>query len=157
LKKTLILLTLFFLFLTGCNDDLNTVYEPMVTNDSIVFPFESKDNGRFASIYRNHTDKSIPITFSMVKSGEVLEGSQDYDFCPDILKFREGVITSDWFIINLNFPITADSEVPNQNDHPNLISYSLPLGTYIVFLMEKDTCTADQYEIFDITTNDGLT
>ena len=48
-------------------------------------------------------------------------------------------------------------EVLNQNDHPNLISYSLPMGTYLLFLMDGIDCNENQYDVFDISTNDALT
>ena len=139
----------------SCEDD-SRVFEPEVTKSSIFFPFESRDNGKFMALYRNNLKINIPITFAMAKQGEVMEDSQNYDFCPDILNLRNGIANPDWFLINFNYPIVAEDSVLNKNDHPNLISYSLPKGTYIALLMDSDGCNKDQYAIFDITTNDAL-
>ena len=57
---------------------------------------------------------------------------------------------------NHNILIIPEKEVLNQNDHPNLISYSLPIGTYLLFLMDGIDCNENQYEVFDITTSDAL-
>ena len=92
----------------------------------------------------------------MVKPGEVLKNSQNIDFCPDIINLRNGVVNPNWFVVNFNIPIIAENTVLNQNDHPNLISYSFPMGTYVGFLMEAEGCNKDQYKVFDITSNDGM-
>ena len=43
-----------------------------------------------------------------------------------------------------------ESEVQNQNDHPNLVSYNLPVGTYLVLLMDSTSCTRENHIIFDV-------
>ena len=43
-----------------------------------------------------------------------------------------------------------ESEVPNQNDHPNLVSYNLPVGTYLLLLMDSKSCTRENHIIFDV-------
>lgn len=155
MKKILLFISLFLIIFVAC-DEKTEVIEPEVTKNSINFPFESMKNGKFIAIYRNNLKINIPITFAMAKQGEVMEDSQNYDFCPDILNLRNGIANPDWFLINFNYPIIAEDSVLNKNDHPNLISYSLPKGTYIALLMDSDECNKDQYAIFDITTNDAL-
>ena len=93
---------------------------------------------------------------AMVKSGEILVDSQNYDFCPDIINLRNNIANPNWTMINFNFPITSESKIVNKNDHPNLISYSFPKGTYLAFLMNAEGCDKNQYDVFDITSNDGL-
>ena len=108
------------------------------------------------TIYRNYSQDTIPIVFAGISTGEVLEDSQNYDFCPDIINLRNGINDQDWFLINFNHPITPEILVANQNDHPNLVSYSLPMGTYIAFTTDSDQCSKEQYAIFDINTNDAF-
>ena len=84
------------------------------------------------------------------------DDSQNYDFCNDIQNFRRGIITSEWIMINVKHPIKPEISVSNQNDHPNLISYSLPMGTYLVFISEAEQCYEEQYDVFNITTNEAF-
>ena len=154
--KYLIIGLLPALFFIGCEDDA-LIIEPKVSIDSVDFTFENRENGRFMSIYRNNAEQGIPITFVMAKQREVLPDSQDYNFCPDIQNYRKGVVNPDWFVVNHNILMTPEREVLNQNDHPNLISYSLPMGTYLLFLMDGIDCNENQYDVFDISTNDALT
>ena len=156
MKKILILLPIIFIILLGCNDE-KTLYEPEVKIDSIEIPIKSLKNGKVGFIYRNYSSESIPITLVMAKQREVMENSQNFDFCPDIINLRNGVVNPNWFVVNFNIPIIAENAVLNQNDHPNLISYSFPMGTYVGFLMEAEGCNKDQYKVFDITSNDGVT
>ena len=156
MKKILILLPIVFILLLGCNEE-TSIYEPEVKLDSLNLPFESRENGKVLFIYRNNSTESIPITLAMVKPGEVLKNSQNIDFCPDIINARKGAIKPDWFIVNFNIPIVPESSVLNQNDHPNLVSYSFPKATYVGFLMTAEGCNKDQYDVFDITTDEGIT
>tara|TARA_Y100000996_G_scaffold341552_1_gene278880 strand:- start:760 stop:1245 length:486 start_codon:yes stop_codon:yes gene_type:complete len=156
LKKIFILLCFSVLItIIACGDD-SLIIEPKVSIDSVDFPFENRKNGKFMSIYRNNGELGIPITFVMAKQREVLSDSQDYNFCPDIQYYRKGVVNPEWFVVNHNILIIPEKEVLNQNDHPNLISYSLPIGTYLLFLMDGIDCNENQYEVFDITTSDAL-
>ena len=155
MKKIIISISLSLLFIFGCGEE-NKILEPVVTKDSVEFSFNSRENGKIMVIYRNNTSETVPITFAMAKQREVLTDSQNYDFCPDITNFRNGVVNSDWFIVNFNIPITPEKAVLNQDDHPNLVSYSLPMGTYVVFTMDSENCNNDLYDVFDITTNEAL-
>jgi len=153
--RRLIIVAVALGLIFGCSDDKDKIYEPVVNADSISFPFESKKSGKFIAVYRNNSDKSIPFTFAYVKQGEILENSQKYDFCPEIMNIREGINTTDWILINHNYSLIPEDAVPNPIDHPNMISYSLPLGTWIAFLMEGKQCNKDQYEVIDILTNEA--
>jgi len=155
MKKLFILLSFVLIIFVGCQKE-TPIIEPEVTKSSVTFPFDSRDNGKFISIYRNNSADSIPITFIMTRQREVIEDSKKLDFCPDILNIRKGIELENWAIVNWNYPIIPEINVENQNDHPNLISYSLPIGTYIAFLMDADGCTKDQYSVFDIKTDKGI-
>ena len=154
MKKLLILVSMVLIFSLACNDE-NEIIEPEVSKDSIVFPFDSRNNGKFLAIYRNYSENTISVTFVMSQSREVMKNSQNYDFCPDLLNIRNGINT-DWVPINLNLPIIPEDNVQNKNDHPNLVSYTLPMGTYVALLMDGENCNKDQYHIFDIKTNDAM-
>ncbi len=156
MKKILVITTLMLFLFLGCEEKQN-IFEPRVSENSIEFPFEEKDHGKFMSIFRNNSNDSIPISLVMASQQKVLNDSQNYDFCPDIINLRKGISNPNWFIVNFNYPIQPENSIVNQNDHPNLISYALPIGTYLVTLMEAEGCNEDQYEVFDIKTNDGIT
>ena len=155
MKKLLISFSMVLIFSLACSDEAEII-EPLVSEDSIVFPFVSRDNGKFISIFRNYSENSIPITFVMSKYRGVMKDSQKYDFCPDLLNIRNGISLEKWVIINLNLSIQPEDSVLNKNDHPNLVSYTLPIGTYVALLMDGEDCNNDQYHIFDIKTNDGI-
>ncbi len=154
-KLLLSLMTILFLFILACSDETK-IYEPVVTENSIDFEFESKENGKLVMIYRNNTSQNISMSFIMASVNKIIDDSQNYDFCPDIINFRKGIVNPDWFVINFNHVIVSENTVANQNDHPNLISYSLPIGTYLAVTMNPEDCNKDQYDVFDITTNDGV-
>jgi len=52
MKKLLISFSIVLIFSLACSDEAEII-EPVVSEDSIVFPFDSRDNGKFISIYRN--------------------------------------------------------------------------------------------------------
>ena len=155
MKKLLISFSIVLIFSLACSDEAEII-EPVVSEDSIVFPFDSRDNGKFISIYRNYSESSIPITFVMSRAREVIKDSQNYDFCPDLLNIRNGISLEKWVVVNLNLSIKPEDSVLNKNDHPNLVSYTLPIGTYVALLMDGDDCNNDHYHIFDIKTNDAI-
>ena len=139
--------------IVSCGDE-TIIIEPEVTKNSINFPFDSREDGRFVSIYKNNTDETVYISLAYAQNS--FDDSQNYDFCNDIQNFRRGIITSEWIMINAKHPVIAEVSVPNQNDHPNLISYSLPMGTYLGFISEADQCYKEQYDVFNITTNEAF-
>ena len=156
MKKISLFISLFLIIFVSCEDSQAKIIEPKVTKNSVEYPFESIKNGKFITIYRNNTSETIPITFVMAKVNEIIPNSQDYDFCPDIIKLRNGIVNPDWFIVNFNQPIVSEASILNKNDHANQISYSLPLGTYMGTVMDAEGCNKEQYGVFDVTTNDGL-
>ena len=64
MKKIFILLCFSVLTIIGCEDDA-LIIEPKVSIDSVDFPFENRENGKFMSIYRNNAEQGIPISFVM--------------------------------------------------------------------------------------------
>ena len=155
LKKIILILFVLMTFSLACGEE-NLILEPIVTQNSIDFPFESRENGKFKAIYRNNTNESIPYTLAIVKMNELVPDSRNIDFCPEIINIRKGVDNSGWIMINYNYLLASESSVDNQNDHPNLVSYSLPMGTYIVLTMDSEGCSDEQYDVFDITTNEAI-
>ena len=154
MKKTLSILALCLLTFIACSDNEAKVYEPVLSKEKIEFPFESLEDGMFSVIYRNYDDQIIPIHLHLVSEvGEVIEDSKELDFCQDVMSIRNGRFIPNWTMINGNFAVIPESAVPNQNDHPNLVSYNLPMGTYIILLDGPETCSRENYVTFDITTN----
>lgn len=153
--KKLILLPLIFLVFISCQDEIK-ILEPKVFADSIEFPFESRKNGKFMTIFRNNTNESISFSLIMVKQGEVLKDSQKIDFCPDVNNIKKNIVLPDWFMVNFNIAVVPESSVGNPNDHPNLVSYALPKGTYLLINMDTEECNNNTYEVFDITTNEAM-
>ena len=139
----------------GCSNDENTIYEISLYKDKIEFPFEEIENGNFITIFRNNHFATLPASVIML-SNEVMIDSQNLDFCEGVNALRNGKRVMEWTIINHNFPFTPEINVENQNDHPGLISYNLPKGTFMVMLMDSTDCNKDNYVIFDVKTNDGL-
>ena len=86
----------------SCEDD-SRVFEPEVTKSSIFFPFESRDNGKFMALYRNNTNETVSI--SLAYAQKLIDNSQNYDFCPDVMNLKNRVLTSDWLMINLIFKL----------------------------------------------------
>ena len=157
-KKLLIGFSLIFLvFSFSCEDDTKVkIFEPNITSNKIDFPFNEIDSGKFGVIYRNNGDDPITISLMMLSQGELIENSQNKDFCDEVNAIRKGVSINGILPINFNIPVSPENSVANQNDHPNLISYSFPIGTYMILLMNSDSCSTDNYVIFDVKTNDGI-
>ena len=62
----------------------------------------------------------------------------------------------DTWTIFTDINLFSEKNVPNQNDHPNLVSYSLPKGSYVIFFDKFDKCTKDSYVTFDVNTMDAF-
>ena len=92
----------------------------------------------------------------VTNNNNVMPDSQNLDFCEGIDALRNGKSVLEWTVINHNYSFIPESNVENQNDHPGIISYSLPKGTYIVMLTDSSQCNTDNYAVFDVKTNDGL-
>tara|TARA_Y100001970_G_scaffold58983_1_gene75034 strand:+ start:354 stop:824 length:471 start_codon:yes stop_codon:yes gene_type:complete len=154
LKKKLFLLfvTVLFSFLFACSEE-NKIYEINVEENNIDFPFEERDSGKFMSIFNNLSENVIPISIIMASKNEVIPDSQNADFCEGVNAYRSGKIIQEWITINHNFPLTPNIKVENPNDHPNLFSFNFPKGTYIFMLMNSESCSKDNYVIFDVLEN----
>ena len=145
-----------FIFVLGCEEE-KKMYETALYEDKIEFPFEEIDNGKFMNIFRNYHKDSVSLSVVLLnKDREVLPNSQNLDYCEGINALRNGKQVLEWIIINYNVSFIPENEVPNQNDHPGLISYNLPKGTYLVLLNDSEDCNKNNYAIFDVITNDAI-
>ena len=154
--KKIFIIVFILAFVFACSSDEKVLYEIEISKDKIEFPFKDIENGKFISIYKNYSNETIPISTVLISNGSVMENSQDLDLCEGVNALRNGKSVQEWIIINHNLPVVPEFEVINSNDHPNLVSYSFPLGTYLIMLMDPINCNKDNYVIFDVTTNDGL-
>jgi len=68
---------------------------------------------------------------------------------------KSGVVPGGILVIN-DLNLEQEQNVPNQNDHPNFVSYSLPKGSYIIFTDKFDKCNNDSYVTFDVNTMDAF-
>ena len=152
-KKILVILFCSFFSLISCESDTVSIYQPNFTEDKIDFPFTEIENGRFVVIYRNNTEDSIAYSLVMVANTNPIIESQSQDYCEGVTALRNDNIVEEWQIINPNFSAKSENSVQNQNDHPNQVSYSLPIGTYIIFLQDSQTCNRDNHVIFDVKRN----
>tara|TARA_Y100000768_G_C23730200_1_gene564465 strand:+ start:61 stop:549 length:489 start_codon:yes stop_codon:yes gene_type:complete len=155
MKKIFITFFILSLAIACGNDDIN-IYEPLLTKEKVEFPFEDIENGKFQVIFRNYEDESIAYSVVMISNGTVIENSQEMDFCEGVTALRNNKQVSEWLPINYNYSAKPESQIENQNDHPNLISYSFPKGTYIIMLQDITGCSKENYSVFDVLTNDGL-
>ena len=152
MKNILLVISVLLFTIISCSEDASIV-EITIDESKIEIPFEEREDGRFLSIYRNQSEETVPISILMVSNQEILENSQNLDFCEGVNAYRSGKIIKEWVVINHNFPLIPEKIVENQNDHPNLFSSNFPKGTYLVMLMDVDSCTKDNYVIFDVKKN----
>tara|TARA_Y100000817_G_scaffold233928_1_gene186253 strand:+ start:825 stop:1313 length:489 start_codon:yes stop_codon:yes gene_type:complete len=150
--KKILLVTLLIIFIFSCGDSEAKIIEPLLTNTTIEFPEEELDDGAFGAIFRNYHDDSVQITVIMLRDS-IIPDSSTLDFCMGVDAIRNGKGVKEWTPINFNMNMISENNVPNQNDHPNLISYNLPVGTYLVMLMNADSCNRENYDVFDVTRN----
>lgn len=151
MKKYFLLVSLILLVFS-CGDAESKIIEPSVTEEKIEFPVNEFDQGEFMVIYRNTSDDSVSMSFIMV-SNEIINEVKTVDFCEGVDALRQGKQVLEWIPINFNYSLTPESSVQNQNDHPNLISYNLPVGTYLVMLMDSKSCTKDNHDVFIVKQN----
>ncbi len=155
MKKVLSLILLSLLiFLFGCEEE-KKMYETALYEDKIEFPFEEIDNGKFINIFRNYHEDSVSLSVVLLDS-ELLPNSQNLDYCEGITAIRNGKQVLEWIIINFNISFVPENQVENQNDHPGLISYNLPKGTYLVMLNDSEDCNKNNYAIFDVKSNNDV-
>ncbi|MFL2654100.1 MAG: hypothetical protein ACJ0J5_07090 [Dehalococcoidia bacterium] len=154
MKNLFILSLVFIFFIIGCSEE-TFIYEPEINNDKLSFPFEERDGGKLGVIVRNLSSKIEPINMFLI-TRDVITDVKNQDYCNEVSKIREGRFIPEWTAINSNLPMMPESEVTNQNDHPNLISYNLPKGTYLLMLNHSETCSRDNYITFIIKTNSAF-
>ena len=154
MKRLIIISSVLFIFF-GCSET-TTIYESYLYQDKIEFPFEEIDNGRFITIFRNIHNETISLSLVMLTQNEVLKDSQSLDYCEGVNALRNGKNVLEWTIINHNYSFVPESSVENQNDHPGMVSYSFPKGTYMIMMMNQSECNRDNYVIFDVKTNEGI-
>jgi len=150
MKKIFFILPLVFVILFACGEETK-ILEPELTIDSIQFPKEL-DDGRVIVIYRNYEEESIPFSLFLLNQ-TIIPNSDKEDFCEGVTAYRNGKAVKDWTPINYNYSMMPESQVENQNDHPNLISYNFPVGTYLIMLMDPKSCSKENYVVFDVKRN----
>ena len=149
--KKIALVVFLLLFVFSCEAE-NKILEPSLTKEKIEFPKKELDQGEFMAIFRNQTDDSIAFNLIMV-SNDITKDQDSLDYCEGVNALRQGKQILEWTPINFNFSAIAESAVENQNDHPNLISYNLPVGTYLLMLVDSDSCSKDNYTVFNVKEN----
>tara|TARA_Y100001970_G_C13682208_1_gene578261 strand:+ start:93 stop:542 length:450 start_codon:yes stop_codon:yes gene_type:complete len=142
-------------FIVGCGDSELEIQEIEISSTEINFPFEERKNGKFISIFRNNGNEIVPISLFLIIR-DTNDSLKNKNYCDEVNLIRQGRFISDWTIINGNLPIIPEKEIINQNDHPGLVSYNLPLGTYILMLNNEVACSEKNYKVFEITTNDAF-
>ena len=153
MKKILLIVGILLIFIISCSDKVNS-YDVEMGSEEINWPFEDIDNGKFAVLYRNSSLTDFRMMLVYFGQQIILDKDQK-DFCPQIELINKGVISEGMAVIN-DLNLVSDQIVPNQNDHPNYVSYSLPKGTYIVFADKFDKCNNDSYVTFDVNTMDAF-
>ena len=151
MKRIFILLPLIFVILFACGEE-NEILEPVLSTDKIDFPKKQLEDGRVLVIYRNYEELSVSMSLMML-SNTIIPNSNNEDFCDGVTNLRNGKGTEGWTTINYNYSMKPESQIENQNDHPNLVSYNLPVGTYLVMLMDPVTCSKENYAVFDVKRN----
>ena len=151
LKNFVIFKLLLIFIIIGCSNE-TLVFEPEINNEKLSFPFNELDNGELVIIVRNLSNKIEPINMFLISS-DLIKDSKNQDYCNEVSKIREGRFIPEWVLLNANIPMIPESEVLNQNDHPNYIRYNLPKGTYLLMLNHPETCSRDNYITFNIKTN----
>ena len=150
--KKILFVTILLLFVFSCGNSGAKIIEPTLTNKTIDFPEEKIDDGQFVAIYRNNHFDSVQMSMLILKDS-IIPDSSNLDFCMGVDAIRGGKAVKEWSPINFNYNMVSETNVENQNDHPNLISYNLPVGTYLVMLMNADSCSRENYDVFDVTKN----
>ena len=153
MKKKFLSIGILLIFIISCSDTGNS-YEVEMATDEINWPFEDIDSGKFGVLYRNSSINDLRIL--LVYFGQQIIFDKDQkDFCPQMELIKSGVVPEGILVIN-DLNLEQEQNVPNQNDHPNFVSYSLPKGSYVVFADKFDTCNKDSYITFDVNTMDAF-
>ena len=153
MKKTFLLIGILIISIISCSDT-QTTYEVEIAADEINWPFEEIDNGKFNVLLRNSSINDIRMLLLYFGQQIILDKDQK-DFCPQMESIKNGIVPEGTILIN-DLNIQQEQNVPNQNDHPNFVSYSLPKGSYVFFADKFDSCNKDSYITFDVKTMDAF-
>ena len=153
MKKFFLLIGILLIFIISCSDT-NSSYEVEMSGEEINWPFESIDNGKFTVLFKNSSINDIRML--LVYFGQQIIFDKDQkDFCPQMELIKNGIVQGETLVIN-DLNLEQEQNVPNQNDHPNFVSYSLPKGSYVFFADKFDSCNKDSYITFDVKTMDAF-
>ena len=153
MKKVFLSIGILLIFIISCSDTKKS-YEVEMSGEEINWPFESIDNGKFTVLYRNSSPNDFRMMLVYFGQQIILDKDQK-DFCPQIELINNGVRSEGPALIN-DLNLVSDQRIPNQNDHPNFVSYSLPKGSYVFFADKFDSCNKDSYITFDVKTMDAF-
>ena len=152
MKKFFLSIGILLIFIISCSDTIKS-YEVEIGGE-INWPFEEIDNGTFTVLFRNSSINDLRILLVYFGQQIILDKDQK-DFCPQMELIKNGTVQGETLVIN-DLNLEQEQNVPNQNDHPNFVSYSLPKGSYVVFADKFDTCNKDSYVTFDVKTMDAF-
>ena len=153
MKKIFLFVGILLIFIISCSDEIKS-YDIEVGGSETSWPFKDIDNGKFTVLFKNSSINDIRML--LVYFGQQIIFDKDQkDFCPQMELIKSGVVPEGILVIN-DLNLEQEQNVPNQNDHPNFVSYSLPKGSYVVFADKFDTCNKDSYVTFDVKTMDAF-
>ena len=153
MKKKFLFIGILLIFIISCSDT-NPSYEVEMSGEEINWPFESIDNGKFTVLFKNSTQPKFQMSLGFLGE-QIIPNKDQKDFCPQMELIKSGVVPGGILVIN-DLNLEQEQNVPNQNDHPNFVSYSLPKGSYIIFTDKFDKCNNDSYVTFDVNTMDAF-
>ena len=153
MKKFFLLIGILLIFIISCSDT-NSSYEVEMSGEEINWPFESIDNGKFTVLFKNSAPNNFQMTLGYLGQ-QIIPNKDQKDFCPLIESIKNGTAPTEVTIFT-QINLVSEPNVPNKNDHPNFVSYSLPKGSYLVFTDNFDKCNNDYYVTFDVKTMDAF-
>ena len=153
MKKKFLFIGILLIFIISCSDT-NPSYEVEMSGEEINWPFESIDNGKFTVLFKNSSDYDLNMKFIWLGDQIILD-KNELDLCPQLELLKSENIADKWTIFT-DINLFSEKNVPNKNDHPNFVSYSLPKGSYIIFTDKFDKCNNDSYVTFDVNTMDAF-
>ena len=153
MKKFFLFVGILLIFIIGCSDEKRS-YDIEVGGSETSWPFKDIDNGKFLVLFKNSSDYDFNMKFIWL-GDQIMLNKNDFDFCPQLELMKSNNIPDTWTLFT-DINLFKQENVPNENDHPNVVSYSLPLGSYVVFFDKFDKCNKDSYITFDVNTMDAF-
>jgi len=153
MRKILVLLTIILILIVGCSDQ-QTSFDIEVGGSEISWPFTDIDNGKIILLFRNSSDYDFNMKLVWL-GDQIMLNKNEFDFCPQLELMKSNNIPNTWTLFT-DINLFKQENVPNENDHPNIVSYSLPLGSYVVFFDKFEKCNKDSYITFDVNTMDAF-